>query len=156
MCRAWQRQTTCAFQKTCLSEPQSQLHFFFLKKEKLVFICLFCIHFQLMLLGENVRNQVSLPYCGRARQDSNVSNALSRGKDNETFQLYCNCTCLPTAFIFTVDFRLEPFVVFLFCVCMWCSRSVFTFKQRCKRKHGICLAVQPSACQVSHQQWVCN
>lgn len=130
----------------CLSEPQSQLHFF---KIMIVFISLFCIHFQLMLPEKMLETKYLYLTEVELGRDSNVSNALSRGNDNETFQLYCNCTCMPTAFIFTVDIHLGALPFPLFRVCMWCSRSVFTFKQRYERKHVICVAAPPSTVRLA-------
>lgn len=99
----------------CLSEPQSQLHFL---KIMIVFISLFCIHFQLMLPEKMLETKYLYLTEVELGRDSNVSNALSRGNDNETFQLYCNCTCMPTAFIFTVDIHLGALPFPLFRVCM--------------------------------------
>lgn len=101
MCRAWRRPATCSFQKTCPSEPQSQLHFFFKKKKErnLIFICLFCIHFQLMLQGKMLETKCLCLSVVEPGRDGDVFNALSI----ERFPLHCNCTCLPT---FTVDIHI--------------------------------------------------
>lgn len=132
----------------CFSEDMPQwtpkpTALFFLKKVIIIFICLFCIHFQLMLQGKMLETKCLCLTMVELGRDSNASNALSRAK---TMKHY-NCTCMPTAFIFTID-------CFLF-VCD-AADLFFTFKQRCERKHVICLAAQPSTCQISHQQSVSN
>lgn len=137
MCRAWRRPATCSFQKTCPSEPQSQLHFFFKKKKKernLVFICLFCIHFQLMLQGKMLETKCLCLSAVEPGRDGDVFNALSI----ETFPLHCNCICLPT---FTVDIHIGALPSLFISRCD--AADLFSLLSKQERKHIICLAAQP-------------
>lgn len=84
---------------------------FFLKKEMLVFICLFCIHFQLMLPGNMLETKCLCLTVVELGRDSDVLNALRF----ETFPLHCNWTCLP-AFI-TTDIHVGA-LPFLFISCL--------------------------------------